>query len=146
MPHTTYCSFWIRGENGDVSNWGAEAISPMKCLILQVYFLLPKLCLTSSYEPGMICHWVTSLFSFPRSSAALSPSSSTSSSISTPQAAAQWSPTACRETMQDRSGDLCSELLWVKGIMMQAEASESKSLLWEHALSTSQIHTKAGDY
>lgn len=55
MSRTTYGNSWISGENWDASNWGEEAIFPMKCLILQVYFLLPKLCLTSSYEPGMMC-------------------------------------------------------------------------------------------
>lgn len=48
----------------------------MTCLILQVYFLLPKLCLTSSYEPGMTCHWVTPHFSCTASSAAFGPTSS----------------------------------------------------------------------
>lgn len=76
MPHATYCSSWIRHENWDASSWGEEAMSPMKCLILQVYFLLPKPCLTSSYEPGMTCHWVTSHFSCTGSSAAPGPSSS----------------------------------------------------------------------
>lgn len=36
-------SSWVSGENWDVSNWGEEAIFPMKCSILQVYFLLTKL-------------------------------------------------------------------------------------------------------
>lgn len=76
MPHATYCSSWIRDENWDACSWGEEAMSPMKCLILQVYFLLPKPCLTSSYEPGMTCHWVTSHFSCTGSSAAPGPSSS----------------------------------------------------------------------
>lgn len=76
MSHTTCSSSWISGENWDVSNWGEEAIFPMKCLILQAYFLLPKLCLTSSYEPEMTCHWVTSHFSCTSSSAAFGPTSS----------------------------------------------------------------------
>lgn len=76
VSHTTYSNSSISGDNWDVSNWGEEAIFPIKCLILQRYFLLPRLCLTSSYEPGMTCHWVAPHFSCTAASAAFGPTSS----------------------------------------------------------------------
>lgn len=76
MSHNTYRNSWMSSENWDIRK-REEAIFLIKCLIFQVYFLLPlSFCLTSSYEPRMTCHWVTSHFSCIASSAAFVPTCS----------------------------------------------------------------------
>lgn len=76
MSCNTYKNSWMSSENWDIRKREEEVIFLIKCLIFQVYFLLPKLCFTSSYEPKMTSHWVTSHFSCIASSAAFVPTSS----------------------------------------------------------------------